>query len=105
MAKKKRSKKDAHFSDDKLRPGANRCRCATCGEYFNGEKAFDMHRIGEYPTKLGQKSTRRCRTWKEMIERGMVKSADGYWITEAMRAPAAHRRAKGATRPRAKPDP
>ena len=30
----------------KLPPGTNRCLCASCGAYFGGVSAFDMHRVG-----------------------------------------------------------
>ncbi len=30
----------------KLPPGTNRCLCASCGHYFGGVTAFDMHRVG-----------------------------------------------------------
>ena len=33
-------------SDPKLPPGTNRCRCASCGAYFGGLRAFEKHRIG-----------------------------------------------------------
>jgi len=32
--------------DPKLKPGTNYCLCASCGEYFGGVRAFEMHRSG-----------------------------------------------------------
>ena len=34
------------MTDPKLRPGTNFCKCAACGEYFGGVKAFELHRVG-----------------------------------------------------------
>lgn len=32
--------------DPKLKPGSGRCKCAECGRYFGGVRAFDLHRVG-----------------------------------------------------------
>lgn len=34
------------MSDPKLKPGTNFCKCAECGRYFGGVRAFDLHRTG-----------------------------------------------------------
>jgi hypothetical protein len=55
----------------------NRCQCAACGEYFNRERVFDRHRIGE-------PGNRRCLTAAEMTARGWNRNAAGFWIMDAM---------------------
>jgi len=50
-----------------------RCQCCGCGEYFNGERGFDRHRIGEFGIN------RRCLTVAEMIARGWYRNAAGFW--------------------------
>ena len=60
-----------------LSVGTNYCKCCACGEYFNSEHAFDVHRTGNH-------GNRRCFTTSEMIERGMGKSGRDYWVS-AMR--------------------
>jgi hypothetical protein len=55
-----------------------RNQCQGCKEYFNSEKAFERHRIGEYGVD------RRCRTPEEMMERGYSKNKQGFWITQKM---------------------
>lgn len=64
---------------DSLKPGASRCLCRTCGEFFNSAAAFDMHRTGVY-----EPLARRCLTPAEMIARGMAVNAACLWVTEAM---------------------
>ncbi len=55
----------------KLRGDRN--QCPTCGLYFNSTNAFEKHRTGAIGID------RRCRTQAEMLERGMVLGADGFW--------------------------
>ena len=57
----------------------DRCRCPTCGEYFNSTRAFDRHRTGTY-----QPLERRCLTTAEMEVRGMSRNVRGFWITSPM---------------------
>jgi hypothetical protein len=52
------------------------CQCACCREYFNSTVAFDKHRMGEW-------TSRRCLTAKEMRAKGMLVSATGWWLTSA----------------------
>ncbi len=54
----------------------NRNQCQSCKQYFNSNKAFDMHRIGEHGVN------RRCRTTDEMTALGMLVNHAGFWITE-----------------------
>lgn len=54
----------------------DRNQCPTCKEYFNSTFAFNKHRVGEFG------KDRRCRTVEEMIEMGMSKKPDGFWIGE-----------------------
>ena len=61
----------------------DRCRCPTCGEYFNSTGMFDRHRVGRYlPME------RRCLTVAEMEARGYVQNAGGFWIRSRRAAPA-----------------
>lgn len=55
-----------------LPPGSRYCRCASCGAYFGGERAFAVHRAG--PT-----ADRRCLAPSGMRERGMEMDSSGYW--------------------------
>ena len=57
--------------DPKLPADSNFCLCPSCGEYFNSEAGFDMHRMRG-----------KCRTKAQMKDRGMSVSAKGYWITQ-----------------------
>jgi hypothetical protein len=54
-----------------------RNQCPGCGEHFNSNHAFDMHRTGMH----GYPIARRCMTPDEMIAKGMVKKADGFWVS------------------------
>jgi hypothetical protein len=54
----------------------SRCLCVACGCYFNSVKAFDRHRVGEFP------NSRQCLTPREMGERGMTLNSGGFWITK-----------------------
>lgn len=59
----------------KLRGDRNQCR--GCGEWFNSTGAFDKHRTGDFGGE------RRCMDEEEMLRRGMVKNATGFWIRKA----------------------
>src|SRR6185437_5697649 len=50
-----------------------RCQCCGCGEYFNGERGFDRHRVGVYGVN------RRCLSAAEMTTRGWYRNAAGFW--------------------------
>ena len=50
-----------------------RCQCCTCGQYFNGERSFDRHRIGVHGVN------RRCLTDSEMLALGWFQNAAGFW--------------------------
>jgi hypothetical protein len=56
----------------------DRNQCAGCGTLFNSSHAFDKHRVGAHGID------RRCRTDAEMLEAGMLKRADGFWVGSAM---------------------
>lgn len=60
--------------------GVSRCHCSTCHEFFNSDKAFDKHRVGDFGSDT---DPRRCMTVEEMSGAGMEINKDGYWITEA----------------------
>jgi hypothetical protein len=55
----------------------SRCQCSGCGEYFNSDTAFDMHRIGRFGVD------RRCMSPDEMRAAGMSKNAADWWISES----------------------
>lgn len=54
----------------------DRCKCPSCGCYFNSTAAFDKHRTGSY-----KKQKRRCLTFTEMSDIGMSLNKDEFWIT------------------------
>lgn len=54
-----------------------RCQCAGCGEHFNRVSTFDKHRTGAFD------GSRRCRTEDEMLAKGWLRNAAGFWITGA----------------------
>ena len=62
----------------KLRGDRN--QCTGCGAYFNSSRAFEKHRTGAHGVD------RRCMTAEEMMARGMVLGADGFWRGSAMPA-------------------
>jgi hypothetical protein len=53
-----------------------RCRCPSCGLFFNSIAGFDKHRI---PDELFD--GRRCRSESEMLAAGMGTNTAGYWVT------------------------
>jgi hypothetical protein len=58
------------------------CRCSTCGGHFNSTYAFDKHRTGDW-------SARRCLSAVEMVGKGMVRNARGFWVSHAKVDPSA----------------
>jgi hypothetical protein len=56
----------------------NRCRCASCGEYFNALTAFERHRYGAY-APITATDTRQCRTPAEMMAWGWSQNPAGFW--------------------------
>ncbi|HVN45988.1 MAG TPA: hypothetical protein VMT66_12230 [Steroidobacteraceae bacterium] len=60
----------------------NRCRCAACGEHFNSSSMFDLHRVGDWKDSG---ANRRCLSVPEMIAKGYLRNAAGFWIREANR--------------------
>lgn len=68
----------AHHMGVTLRGDRN--QCAGCDELFNSTHAFEKHRTGEHG------KDRRCMTRDEMLARGMVLGADGFWRGSAMPA-------------------
>lgn len=55
----------------------DRNRCTVCSLYFNSTAAFDKHRVGAYG------KDRRCLPVIDMVKRGMVQNAHGFWCTKA----------------------
>lgn len=58
----------------------DRCKCPSCGQYFNSTYAFDMHRIGTF-----QPMRRVCLTVDQMLEEGMAQNAQWFWISRKRR--------------------
>ena len=54
-----------------------RCLCRACDTYFNGQGAFDKHRIGRHGID------RHCMTHEEMSQNGMGPNDAGFWQAEA----------------------
>lgn len=48
--------------------------CPACHETFNGTRAGDMHRVGDF-----NDGSRRCLTPEEMLGKGLVLNARGLW--------------------------
>lgn len=69
--------------DPMLPRDSDKCRCATCGLYFNSTHAFDRHRVLDSADarRFKDYARRRCLSGIEMRERGMTTSATGHWIT------------------------
>ena len=62
--------------DRKLGEGHN--QCSGCNAFFNSESAHVKHRAGEFG------KDRRCLTPTEMLEAGMARNADGWWVSSPM---------------------
>lgn len=54
----------------------SRNQCSGCGLHFNSNHAFDMHRTGTHGVD------RRCLTEDDMTALGMVRLADGFWVSK-----------------------
>ena len=61
-----------------------KCKCTTCGDYFNSVAAFDKHRTGEHGV------SRRCMTHQERREKKMDTNVAGYWVTALQEPAGAH---------------
>lgn len=68
-----------------MKLNGDRNQCAGCGEFFNSSAAFDKHRVGAFGAPDGNgsylKSSRRCLTFDEMVEKNMEQNSSGFWIT------------------------
>lgn len=60
-----------------MRGDKNQCSC--CGELFSSGSAFEKHRTGPFGV-AGKPSNRRCLTVAEMVSKGYLKNATGFWI-------------------------
>jgi hypothetical protein len=49
--------------------------CCGCGRTFASLSAFDLHRTGKFQHKM-----RRCLTEQNMLAKGMVQNAKGWWM-------------------------
>ena len=58
--------------DQLLRPGSQVSLCGGCGLVFGNVRAFDIHRVGDYPQ-------RRCLTNPQLSERGLEYDPRGLW--------------------------
>lgn len=56
-----------------------RCQCSACGERFNSVSVFDRHRVG-YFDSAEHRGARRCLHHREMLARGWLLNAAGFWI-------------------------
>ena len=69
------------YTEDKktitYRLTGSRCQCSVCGELFNSVSVFDRHRKGAY---LEHTTKRQCLTIDQMVVRGWIKNAQGFWI-------------------------
>lgn len=85
-----------------LRPAltGKRCQCAACGEYFNGVQPFERHRAGRFAKPGAWQGNRRCLTVPEMVARGFIRNAAGFWCERASAEHAMRPRAHGLPAPR-----
>lgn len=74
----------AGFGRDPHRNGmrGDKNQCSGCGELFSSGSAFEKHRTGPFGVK-GKPSNRRCLTVAEMVSKGYLKNATGFWIRGA----------------------
>src|SRR5690606_1230898 len=70
--RRRRTTRARGMSTSKLKPGSRACRCSVCGEYFGGEKSFDLHRVGPM-------ADRRCLPRSGMQAAGLELDSSGYW--------------------------
>lgn len=61
-----------------MKLGSSRNQCGGCGEYFNSNRAFVKHRVGEFGVN------RRCLNAEEMLAKKMEKNDAGFWTTGLM---------------------
>lgn len=59
----------------------DKCKCNSCGEYFNSTYAFERHRAPRPYVPIGQPSKRRCLTVEELTGGGWGRNSTGHWIT------------------------
>lgn len=59
----------------KLKVGHSRCKCPTCGKFFNSIAGFDKHRSGTHA------EGKVCLSAEGMKSIGMDTNSDGYWVT------------------------
>jgi hypothetical protein len=52
----------------------NQCQCSGCGELFACVGTFDRHRVGDHG------NARRCLSLGEMLAKGWIQNAGGFWI-------------------------
>jgi hypothetical protein len=82
-----------------------RCQCRSCEQQFNSSYAFERHRTGRYDI-AAPRFGRGCLTEAEMIDNGMARNRDGFWISSPSLAYA--RRSddlpRAATTPQASPE-
>lgn len=61
-----------------LKVGHSRCKCPTCGLFFNSIAGFDKHRAGTHA------EGKVCLSIEGMKAIGMDTNSDGYWVTALM---------------------
>ena len=70
-----RNQKRTPLSTGKLTICSDICLCGACGEIFQTERGFNLHRAGNHT------STRNCLDPDQMKQAGMVINASGRWGT------------------------
>lgn len=63
-----------------------RCLCSACGEYFNSDSTFSMHRVGNYEDGGRNRS---CLQPHDLVAKGWQKNAAGFWIEKQRTVPSA----------------
>jgi hypothetical protein len=74
----------------------SRCRCQTCGQYFNSVSVFDRHRIGPWTDRGAH---RRCLAIEEMRARGWSLNVKGFWVERRMMRSGLDRTRRSGDRP------
>lgn len=64
----------------KVRLTGNRCQCPACGLLFTSPREFDRHRVGQHAGTKEWRSSRRCLSPAELLLRGWVRNARGFWM-------------------------
>ena len=70
---------DLNHQGPRLPTGSNSCRCAACGHYFGGVRAFEMHRDGP----AGERHCLATSGMRDTQGQLLLRLNDkGYWVRE-----------------------